>query len=67
MNNYAKYPYGNARGFKEKKRKDIRKVLLELDELTIGCAFTPAYYIICNVREELEKARDLMSIKKWGR
>lgn len=72
MKNQASWPYWakeykSARDFRKKKRGDVRRALKALDELRLGCAFTPAQSQIEEAEKHLELAKELMSVKRWKR
>lgn len=63
MNNARNWPYWakeykNARDFRKKKREDVRLALKSLNELRLGCAFTPAQSQIDEAQKHLELAKD---------
>ena len=59
--------YGSARRYKAAKRKQLKLVLLSLQDLGLGCAYTPAMPEIVQAKELLKLAKDKMSVRKWGR
>jgi hypothetical protein len=64
---YPKHVYRSAREFKVKKRRDIKAAIAALDALRFGCAYTPAVKDILQAATLLEKAKNMMSAKTWGR
>lgn len=58
--------YGSKRAFRQVKRAELKRVLAVLQQLTSGCAYTPAYEQIVDARELLQKAGEAMSAKNWG-
>ena len=59
--------YKDARGFRAKKRKDVRMALKSIGELRCGCAYTPAQEHIDAASRHLEAAKSLMSVERWKR
>lgn len=59
--------YGSSRRFKSTKRQHLREVERALSDLTMGCAFTPAYKEIDAMRKAVKAAKAKMSVKSWGR
>lgn len=55
------------KGFKAAKRKQMRNVMAEFDKLWNACAYTPAMGKLLAARQLLEEAKDLLSVKKWGK
>lgn len=64
---YPKHAYRSAREFKAKKRRDIKAAIAALDALRLGCAYIPAVKDILQASALLEKAKNMMSVKAWGR
>ncbi len=59
--------YKDARDFRAKKRTELRKVIKALDDLRLGCAFTPAYQNILSIDRLLSDSKELMNQKNWGK
>ena len=58
---------GNIRTWRRVKRLEVRKVLKEINDLNMGCAYTPAHDEISKAYALLTKAKELMSQKNWGK
>lgn len=63
---YPYWAYPSRRAFRVQKRAAVRRVLKALDELRLGCAYTPAKDIGV-VTEQVREWQRLMSVKEWGR
>ena len=59
--------YGSGRAFKATKRANARDVDHALDDLMTGCAFSPAYREIDEMRKLIRNVRHKISEKEWGR
>lgn len=64
---YWSKEYKSARHFRSIKRKQVRTVLKAIDDLRVGCAYTPAQDHIDLAEHHLEEARDRMRVKEWKR
>lgn len=59
--------YKSARDFRKQKRAQVRAAIKSIEELRLGCAFTPAQIQIAEAQKHLELAQELMSVKRWKR
>lgn len=57
----------SSREWKEQKRAELREAFKALDDVYLGCAYTPAYHHLKQARDLLESAKDTMSQREWGR
>lgn len=57
----------SGRKFRAQKRKEVRDALKALYKLRFACAYTPAAFFIVNAIQNLESAKERMSVKQWKR
>jgi|GEM_PF-7044468 len=56
-----------ARKFKARKRKELREALKALSVCRMGCAYTPAYDLLCRAIADIETSIQECSVENWGR
>ncbi len=56
-----------TRKWKERKRAQLRKIEQALQDLHLGCAFTPAHQQVDMMMVVVKQANKLMSQNEWGR
>ena len=59
--------YTSGRDFRSQKRYEVRIALKAIDDLRLGCAYTPAYEQIVEANKHLELAKALLSVERWKR
>lgn len=61
--------YWNWRRFKATKRREIRLLLRDSEDMQRASAFIPreAYALTNRIRQDLHSLQDLLSEKEWGR
>jgi len=55
------------RQWKSRKRQELKEIIKTLSTFHLGCAYVPAYDEVMEIGKLLAKAKDKLSIKKWGR
>lgn len=67
--NHLKRTWANWREYKSDKRKKLRAMSKALEEFQTGCAWIPLESLrrFDNIRREMNKLKQELSCKEWGR
>lgn len=62
-----RWKYATLRDYKADMRNRAREADKAIDDLCGGCAYTPAYSDIDELRRLVNRVRLKLSVKRWGR
>lgn len=56
-----------SREWKTLKRRQAKELELALNEFRFGCARCPGYEEVVQLEKSIERLRETLSVKQWGR
>ncbi len=56
-----------TRKWRERKRAEVRKVEKAINRLQLGCAYTPVYQQVGQMRDAVVQAKSFLAQSEWGR